>query len=122
MKPIYYSYTLGIVFRSRSLKQFILKFIKLLLFVEGIRVEGKVTLEWILSFATGAMWEPVAGFAMNPTVQFKQYTQDTGLYPTANTCANVLYLPYILDGELPKDDILYERFDMAFMNAYFGMI
>ena len=76
-------------------------------------------MERILSFATGATWEPLAGFAMNLTVQCKQYTQDTGLYPTANTCANVLYL---LDGELPKDDRLYVRFDMALMNAYFGMI
>ena len=47
------------------------------------------------------MQEPLTGFAMSPTVQFKQFTQDTGLYPTANTCANVLYIRYIPDGELP---------------------
>ena len=41
--------------------------------------------------------------------------------PTANTCGNTLYLPYP-DGDtaLPAENELFEVYDMAFSNAYFG--
>ncbi|VDI42199.1 Hypothetical predicted protein [Mytilus galloprovincialis] len=75
---------------------------------------GQVTLEKILQFSTGSPEEPVLGFSIAPRVNFAAINGD---FPTASTCINQLTLPVTLKNE----DELFEKFDMAFMNNYFGL-
>ena len=63
--------------------------------------------------------EPTLGFAMTPSIKFHEFTKP--FLPTANTCINVLTLPYgSITIPLPCDEKLFEMFDEAFLNAYFG--
>ena len=48
-----------------------------------------ITLEDILSFATGAKSVPPVGFIPSPSILFEQ----SSFFPRANTCANILFLP-----------------------------
>ena len=77
----------------------------------GRRCDGNITLAHILRFVTGRETEPVLGFAMNPTIVFKE-----GLFP-ANTCICQLQLPHVTETNKLK---AFEKFDLAFANAYFG--
>ena len=92
-----------------------------ILFVEGTRVDGAVTLEKILSFATGTTWEPILGFSVQPSISFIVYEDRHRMYPTANTCANMLYLPYSMN-ESPSEYDIFEKFDNAFLSDYLGLI
>ncbi len=49
------------------------------------------TLEDIILFVTGMPYAPPMGFTPRPSVQFTIVSK----FPTANTCANVLYLPLL---------------------------
>ena len=49
------------------------------------------TLKEILLFTTGMPHEPPVGFTPRPSVGFNLVS----MYPTANTCGNVLYLPLL---------------------------
>lgn len=84
-----------------------------------------VTLEHILQFVTGSDEEPPLGFAVHPCIQFGDATGERSSYwsylPTANTCANTLYIPKCpRDSTLPSEDDLFKAYDFAFVSAYFG--
>ena len=84
---------------------------------------GNVTLEHILQFTTATDEEPVLGFVEEPSIHFVSSISSGqwSFIPTANTCGNTLYLP-CPDGDtaLPAENELFEVYDMAFSNAYFG--
>ena len=80
---------------------------------------GDITLGHILQFATSTDEEPMLGFAMPPSIKFHEFTKS--FLPTANTCINVLTLPHgSITIPLPCDEKLFEMFDEAFLNPYFG--
>lgn len=84
---------------------------------------GNVTLEHILQFTTAADEEPVLGFVKKPSIHFTPATSESiwSFIPTANTCSNVLHLPCPeTNMTLPSEKKLFEVYDMAFCNAYFG--
>ena len=89
------------------------------LFVGGRR--SGITLEKILKFSTGSEYEPLLGFTLHPTLAFQVLP---GHLPTANTCSNRLTLP-IAESPLtmfPSQTVLFEKFDYAFANEYFGIV
>ena len=80
-----------------------------------------VTLQHVLSFATDGEEEPFIGFQLHPTLQF--VLASTSFIPTGNTCTNCLYLPCpSADVDLPETDQLFHCYDLAFCNAFFGII
>ena len=80
---------------------------------------GSVSLPHILKFATGAEEEPVLGFSYHPFITFVEAGKS--FLPTANTCINCLKLVRpTLSKPLPSEDALFQCFDYAFANAYFG--
>ena len=80
-----------------------------------------ISLNHILRFVTGVEDEPVLGFSMAPSIAFAD-VEDSFL-PTANTCINCLTLKRPTVGTpLPTTEVLYNVFDYAFSNAYFGKI
>lgn len=84
---------------------------------------GNVTLEHILQFVSGTDEEPALGFSTKPSVVFPTSPSSSvwSFIPTSNTCANVLHLPCPAhDISLPGEENLFEVYDMAFCNAYFG--
>ena len=92
-----------------------------ILFVKGTCIDGAVTLEKVLSFATGTTWEPILGFAIQPNISSTVYEDRHRMYPTSNTCINMLYLPYSLK-EIPPEEEMFENFDNAFLTDYLGLI
>ena len=83
----------------------------------GLR--GVVTLPHILRFATGAEEEPVLGFSIQPSLLFIE--AEGSFLPSANTCINCLKLPRAtVDKPLPSEEHLFNLYDFAFANAYFG--
>ena len=80
---------------------------------------GNITLGHILQFVCGTDEEPVLGFAKSPGILFVPI--DIALLPTANTCVNSLNLPYpSATVSLPSDEALFNLYDYAFANAFFG--
>ena len=71
----------------------------------------------ILRFVTGSENEPILGFSIQPCIEFCDSMPSS--FPVRNTCANKLTLPC---GEIvPKEqDKMFEFYDMAFANQYFG--
>ena len=89
----------------------------------GQREMGSVTitLGHILQFVCGTDEEPVLGFARSPKIRFVQFQES--FIPTANTCINVLNLPYpTVMNRLPSDDDLFKLYDHAFVSLYFGIV
>ena len=88
------------------------------------RKEG-VTLGHILQFTTCADVEPMLGFKIPPSVCF--YSAATSnkwsFLPTANTCSQILNLPTgSHDIAIPSEEDLFEIYDHAFKNDYFGHV
>lgn len=83
------------------------------------RKKGDVSLSSILKFATGSEEEPILGFHIHPSIAF---VKNASLVPTSNTCINKLNLP-IPSGstEMPSHAFLFNLYDYAFSNAYFGL-
>ena len=78
-----------------------------------------MTLPHILRFATGAEEEPVLGFSIQPSLLFIE--AEGSFLPSANTCINCLKLPRAtVDKPLPSEEHLFNLYDFAFANAYFG--
>lgn len=73
-----------------------------------------MTLEKILMFITGSQHEPLLGFKIQPTIKFAELP---GNLPTANTCINCLTIPCTSTVDKEK---MFENFDLAFTNTYFG--
>ena len=85
---------------------------------------GSVTLGSILQFATGLDEEPPLGFELQPCIQFVAALQSNkwSFIPTANTCSATLFLPKgSYDLPLPPEDELFEVYDIAFSDSYFGL-
>lgn len=90
-----------------------------LLFLIGGR-RGNITFTKILIFATSIDEEPALGFRIPPSINFPD-VQESYL-PTANTCINQMNIPKAtLLIELPKDDILFNLYDLAFANSFYGL-
>lgn len=72
-------------------------------------------------FVTGMDEEPVLGYTLQPGIMFKEV--EASFLPTANTCINQLNLPRpTLTKPLPTESsALFELYDYAFLNNYFGM-
>jgi len=78
-----------------------------------------VTLAHILWFTTGSDQEPLLGFKLHPTLLFIEV--DNSFLPLANTCINAITLPTpSLNVSLPSDEKLFDLYDCAFLNGYFG--
>ena len=93
---------------------------KLLFILAGRR--GDVTLSSILQFVTCCDEEPLLGFKLQPSITFVEVI--TSFLPMANTCTNVMLLPYASHATvlLPSDDQLFSLYDEAFSSAHFGNI
>ncbi|CAC5360331.1 unnamed protein product [Mytilus coruscus] len=105
--------------RSQETKVF-MRFIKYLREVAGGR-RGQVTLRKILEFATGSDEEPILGYRIKPSLVFVTNSLPSFI-PMSNTCINRLTLVKATNGEsLPTDDVLFNLFDYAFSNNYFGL-
>ena len=92
----------------------------LTLYISGGRRED-VTLAHILQFATSTDEEPLLGFMVPPSIRFQEFTQS--FLPTANTCINAMTLPHAsIAIQLPSEQKLWETYDEAFLNAYFGNV
>ena len=92
----------------------------------------------ILEFATGASEEQVLGFGMDPSIEFvlplttnlQGSTVQAGVptahvdfTPTAHTCANILSLPRAThEIQLPPQERLFEIYDLAFSQPFFGKL
>ncbi|XP_028414357.1 uncharacterized protein LOC114537514 [Dendronephthya gigantea] len=85
---------------------------------------GSTSLNHILQFVTGADEEPPLGFCPPPSIIFVSVDNDNlwEFVPTVNSCANILRLPRCVSGRypLPDEEKLFELYDTAFANAYFG--
>ena len=80
-----------------------------------------MTLEKILCFVTGCDEEPTLGFSIPPSILFVEDFQN--FIPTASTCINQLKLPRgTITRSLPPNDTLFELYDYAFCNSYFGLV
>ncbi|XP_063397675.1 uncharacterized protein LOC134681988 [Mytilus trossulus] len=94
------------------------------LFVKYIREaasgrRGMVDLRCILRFATGTEEEPALGYSIDPSIQF---VEGTSFMPTANTCINKMNLTIPDSNEVSVGkDFLFNLFDYAFSNTFFGM-
>lgn len=89
----------------------------------GKRENGsfQITLGMILQFCCGADEEPLLGFVKSPEICFQEYYHS--FLPTANTCINVLNLPYAsVTTVLPCDEQLFKLYDYSFASEYFGLI
>lgn len=85
---------------------------------------GSVTLGSILEFITGVDEEPPLGFELNPSIQFGLPIEFNkwAFIPKANTCSVTLTLVRGSSGlPLPKEEELFQVYDTAFCNNYFGL-
>jgi hypothetical protein len=93
----------------------------LFLILDGRR--GIISLAHILMFTMCADEEPVLGFTIPPSITFVEATGVGKFVPTANTCICSLVLPHATHLiPLPEPTILYNLYDLAFANAFFGNI
>lgn len=73
----------------------------------------------VLAFVTGSTEEPVLGFSIAPAIEFVQ--AEVGFLPTAHTCSNMLSIPMgTTNKPLPPQDELFNLYDLAFSQTYFG--
>ncbi|KXJ06810.1 hypothetical protein AC249_AIPGENE6112 [Exaiptasia diaphana] len=83
--------------------------------------DEKLHLGHILAFVTGSTEEPVLGFALHPSIEFVKNDAHTGFAPTAHTCSNILNIPLpAIDNPLPPQERLFNIYDLAFSQCYFG--
>ena len=74
-------------------------------------------MEDILKFATCSEFEPALRFAIHTLLEFTDNMYSW--IPNANTCINRLTLP--IGQEAPNIDV-FEKYDLAFKNDYFGIV
>ena len=85
---------------------------------------GAITLGKILQFVTGPDEEPPLRFELQPSIQFVSAAEELkwSFVPTANTCSKTMFLirgSHSLN--LPAEEDLFDVFDTAFANNYFGL-
>ncbi|XP_069110269.1 uncharacterized protein [Argopecten irradians] len=79
-----------------------------------------VTLGKVLQFTTSSEEEPVLGFELHPSIVF--HGVDESFIPTANTCINVMRMPRpTVHMQLPEEAKLFELYDYAFSNTFYGL-
>ena len=86
---------------------------------------GTVTLSSILQFVTCCDNEPVLGFEIKPRITFPEAAngQKYDFLPKAHTCSFGLELPIdTREINIPPEAELFEIYNTAFLNAYFGKI
>ena len=88
-------------------------------FIAGRR--NNMSLKNILQLLSGMDEEPVLGYTLQPIIVLTEF--ESSILPTANTCINQLNLPRPSLGKpLPTNNIaVFELYDYAFVNSYFGM-
>ncbi len=75
----------------------------------------------MLGFSTGTDEEPVLGFTLQPSIQFVEVP--ASFLPTGNTCINCLKLPRpTFQHPIPSKGFLFNLYDYAFANSYFGLL
>ena len=80
-----------------------------------------MTLAHVLWLATGSDEEPLLGFKLHPSLLFTAAVQS--FLPIANTCINAMILPSpTLEISIPPDEKLFDLYDCAFLNSYFGKV
>ena len=93
-------------------------------FITSIHLGGRrggVSLGHVLQFATGSDEEPILGFELHPSLIFTEVKNS--FLPMANTCSNTLYLPHAtISTPLPESEALFQLYDYAFINTFFGNI
>lgn len=88
--------------------------------ISGGRRPG-LTLSNLMECVTGASEEPVLGFTLQPSIEFVEV--GISFLPTANTCSNSMTLPRpSSELEIPADDKLFDLYDYAFLNTYYGLV
>ena len=81
---------------------------------------GNITLGHVLQFLTGTDEEPVLGFALQPSIKFVE--EPRSFIPTANTCINCMKIPRpTLQQAMPPKEFLFNLYDHAFANSFFGL-
>lgn len=92
-----------------------------LLFAGGRR--GNVTLSKVLQFATGTGEEPILGYVFPPSIHFHEIMPSSSFIPTANVCVCSLKLPRAsMQIKQPTDTVLFDLYDYAFANAFYGLV
>jgi hypothetical protein len=84
----------------------------------------RVALGNILQSCTATDEEPPLGFSMHPSIQLATATSPSkwAFIPSANTCSKSMTLPIPShDISLPEEDVIFEVYDYAFCNSYFGL-
>ena len=80
---------------------------------------GRITLGSILQFAMGMDEEP------QPSIQFVVANEGIkwSFIPKANTCSKTMFLPFrgFHSRSLPAEKELFEFYDIAFTNTFFGL-
>ena len=72
---------------------------------------------------TGTDEEAVLGFALHPSIKFVEAESESNMIPTASTCINQLRLPKPSFGlKLLEESKLFNLYDYAFTNDYFGQV
>ena len=89
----------------------------LLFYIITASRRGSISLGNILKFVTASENEPVLGYRMKPSIVFDDNM--SSCLPTSNTCINKMTLA--IGAMLPEDrEVLFNYFDYAFVNNYFG--
>ena len=74
----------------------------------------------ILKFVTGDDQEPILGYELDPSLIFDE-CDDGRFLPSARTCISQLVLPRAtINVKLPEENSLFNLYDFAFANDYFG--
>jgi hypothetical protein len=76
-----------------------------------------------LQFATCDEEVPLLGYenGIQPSITFYEVGENKSFIPTANTCIGNLQLPRPShETHLPVDEELFPKYDIAFVNAFFG--
>ena len=85
---------------------------------------GRITFGSILQFATGMDEEPPLDFELQPSIQFVAANEGIkwSFIPKANTCSKTMFLPRGSNSRsLPAEKELFEVYDIAFTNTFFGL-
>ena len=81
---------------------------------------GIISLGHILKFVTGDDQEPILGYELDPSLIFDE-CDDGRFLPSARTCISQLVLPRAtINVKLPEENSLFNLYDFAFANDYFG--
>ena len=109
-----------------NLRNLAVKFLYNLKYLNAISVfiggrRGCVTLPKILGFVTCSDEEPRLGFTLHPSMEFVVASES--FLPTSHTCGNQIIVPRpTAEKALPQQEHLFNLYDYAFANSYFGKI